>query len=380
MSSSEFKTIIKSYKTRIYPTPSQIQQIENNFGASRFIYNIFLHFNSDRLSLNEFTLSYNRSSQILTFIKKDPRYLWLNDFDKFSLQNSIKDQLCAFNNFFAKRSKFPKFHSKKDNYQSYRTNFTNNNISLDNNFIKLPKLKLVKFAKSKDITGKILSVTVSRKNSKYYISINYETTIIPKPLSHNSCGIDLGLKSLIVIKNDKGFVETIVNPKFLEKSLKNLKRKQKQLSKKQHKRFKDDSTTKSNNYLKKQKIVSKIQEKVTNQRKDLLHKLSSKIISENQTIGLEDLNVSGMMKNSKLARHIAQSGWRMFRTMLEYKAKWNNREIYIHNRFYASSKTCLCGVKNNELKLKDRIWECKSCGRINERDELAAENLIPKLN
>ncbi len=132
--------------------------------------------------------------------------------------------------------------------------------------------------------------------------------------------------------------------------------------------------------MKQQKIVSKIQERVSNQRKDLLHKLSTKIISENQTIGLEDLNVSGLLKNHKLARHIAQSGWRMFRTMLEYKAKWNNREIYIHNRFYASSKTCLCGVKNNELKLSDRIWICKSCERVNERDELAAENLIPKLN
>lgn len=375
--SLSLKTVVKAYKTRIYPSNSQIEQIENNFGASRFIYNFFLNQNKERLQLDEYTLGYKRESEILTFIKKDIRFIWLNEADKFSLQNAIKDQDRAFSNFFSKRARFPKFHSKKDNYQSYRTNFTNNNIELKDNQIKLPKLKWIKFAKSKDIVGKILNVSISRKNDKYYIAITYETQIKPKLKADVYCGIDLGLTSLMVIKNDKGVIEDIKNPKFLEKSLKNLKRKQKQLSKKQHSRAKGDITPKSRNYLKKQKTVSKIQERVANQRKDLLHKLSTKIISENQTIGIEDLNVSGMIKNTKLSRHIAQSGWRMFRTMLEYKAKWHDRTIYVHNRFYPSSKTCRCGVINNNLTLNNRIWICKACGSINSRDELASENLIP---
>lgn len=375
--SLQLKTVVKAYKTRIYPSVSQIEQIEKSFGASRFIYNFFLNQNKERLQLDEYTLGYKRESEILTFIKKDSRFLWLNESDKFSLQNAIKDQDRAFSNFFSKRAKFPKFHSKKDSYQSYRTNFTNSNIELKDNQIKLPKLKWIRFAKSKEIVGKILNVTISRKNSKYYIAVAYETQIKPMSIVKNRCGIDLGLTSLMVIKNDKGFVENISNPKWLEASLKNLKRKQRQLSKKQHSRAKGDITPKSKNYLKKQKTVAKIQEKVTNQRKDLLHKLSTKIISENQTIGIEDLNVSGMLKNPKLSRHIAQSGWRMFRTMLEYKAKWNDRTIYVHNRFYPSSKTCRCGVINNNLTLNNRIWICKACGSINSRDELASENLIP---
>jgi putative transposase len=375
--SKALKTIIKAYKVRIFPCESQIEQIEKTFGASRFIYNFFLGQNKERLELDEYTLGYKRESEVLTFMKKLEEYKWLSVADKFSLQNAIKDQDRAFSNFFSKRAKFPKFHSKKDNYQSYRTNFTNNNIEILDNKIKLPKLKWIKFAKSQEIKGRILNVTISRSNYKYYASIAVETEIKPKPTSVNKCGIDLGVTSLMVIKNDKGIVEDIKNPKFLEKSLKNLKRKQKQLSRKQHSRKKGDTTPKSKNYIKKQKTVAKIQELVANQRKDMLHKLSTKIINENQVIGIEDLNVSGMLKNHKLARHIAQSGWRMFRTMLEYKAKWHNREIYVHDRWYASSKTCRCGVKNKELTLKDRVWTCKSCGSVNLRDELASENLIP---
>ncbi len=374
---TQTKIVIKAYKTRIFPSGVQIEQIERTFGVSRYIYNFFLGQNKERLELDEYTLGYKRESEILTFMKKQEQYFWLKDADKFSLQNSIKDQDRTFSNFFSKRAGFPKFHSKKDSYQSYRTNYTNKNIEIKDSQIKLPKLKWIKFAKSLNIIGKILNVTISRKNEKYYISIAYETEIKPKPVQISKCGIDLGLTSLMVIKNDSGKIEDIKNPKFLEKALKNLKIKQKQLSRRQHSRKKGDITPKSKNYLKKQKIVVKIQEKVANQRKDLLHKISTRIINENQVIGIEDLNVSGMLKNHKLARHIAQSGWSMFRQMLEYKAQWHNRELYVHNRFYPSSKTCICGTINNNLALNNRIWICKACGSVNSRDELAAQNLIP---
>jgi putative transposase len=159
--------------------------------------------------------------------------------------------------------------------------------------------------------------------------------------------------------------------------LRNLKRKQKQLSRKQHPRCKGDSTRKSRNFIRQQKTVAKIQARITNQRKDFLHKLSTKIISENQAVGIEDLAVGNLLKNHRLARHIAQSGWRMFRNFLEYKARWYGRKLYVHDRFYPSSRLCRCGVINRELKLSDRLWICKACGAVNSRDELAADNLRP---
>jgi len=371
------KEIIKAYKIRLYPNATQSQKIENTFSHSRFVYNYMLDINMQRLVLDEYKLNYNRESAVLTLLKQ--KYEWLQASDKFSLQNALKDQDKAFKNWFEKRAKKPKFHSKKDDYQSYRTNITNGNIAIHGRYIKLPKLKWVKFAKSQEIIGKIQNVTISRSGGKYYASVAVKTTIKPKPMPKNKrkLGIDLGLKSLAYTKNDIGEVRDIKNPKWLEKSLKNLKRKQKQLSRRQHSRCKGDTTPKSKRYLKLQKTLNKIHKRVVNQRKDFLHKLSSQIISENQAIGIEDLAVGNLMKNHKLARHITQSGWRILRSFLEYKAEWNNRELFVHNRFYPSSKLCRCGVKNKELQLSDRLWICKACGAVNNRDELAAENLIP---
>jgi putative transposase len=369
------KDIIKAYRYRVYPNKVQRECLESFFGAKRHIYNYFLALNKELLNNKEYKLNYKAESALLTALKKE--LSWLSQADKFSLQNAIKDQDKAFTHFFQKRSGFPRFKNKKDSYQSYRTNFTNGNIEIKENKIKLPKIGWVRCVKSREPLGKILNVTVSQMNEKYYISIVCETQIEPKSMPIQSIGIDLGLTSLMVTQTDQGEIDDIANPKWLEKSLKNLKRKQKQLSKKQHSRTKGDTTPKSKSYLKQQKIVAKIYEKVANQRKDFLHQLSTMIVSENQAIGIEDLHVKGLMKNHKLSRHIAQSGWRMFREMLEYKAEWHNRTLKVHDRFYPSSRLCTCGVVNKELVLSDRIWICKACGSIHQRDELAANNLIP---
>jgi len=373
---AQSKTITKAYKVRIYPNKSQNLKIEQTFGAKRFIFNYFLALNKEKLEKKEYKINYNDESKILTLLKQENE--WLTQSDKFSLQNAIKDQDTAFKNLFEKRAKFPRFHSKRDVYQSYRTNLTNGNIEIKGRYIKLPKIGYVKFAKSQEMIGKILNVTISRSNNKYYASICVSTELTPKPIENNRCGIDLGLNSLMVIKDQNDNIKAIKNPKWLEKSLKNLKRKQQKLSRKQHSRFKGDTTSKSKRYIKQQKTVAKVQEKIANQRKDFLHKLSTQIIDENQAIGIEDLNVKGLMKNHKLSRHIAQSGWRLFRTMLEYKSQWHERELTVHDRFYPSSRLCTCGVKNKELNLSDRIWICKACGATHKRDELAAHNLIPK--
>ncbi len=364
------------YKTRIYPNRRQAGLIEKSFGCARFVYNYFLEINSERLELGEKKLRYKDESRVLTLLKK--KFEWLKEPDKFALQNAIKDQDGAFDNWFAKRAGKPKFHSGKNDYQSYRTNFTNNNIEISGRYIKLPKLGWMRFAKSKELNGKILNVTISRKNRKYYIAVTMRTEVEPKPVPiHREIGIDLGLRSFAVARADSGDTMEIENPKYLERSLKNLKRKQRQLARKRHPRHKGDKTVKSKNYLKLQRRVAKIQEKIANQRRDFLHKLSTKIVSENQAIGIEDLAVGNLLKNRKLARHIAQSGWRMFRTFLEYKAKWYGRELFVHDRFYPSSRLCGCGAVNKDLKLSDRLWICEACGTLNSRDELAAENLKP---
>jgi putative transposase len=378
MSIVKSKIITKAYKVRVSPTKIQIEQIEKTFNQSRFVYNFFLAQNKERMELGEYKLNYSRESEILTFLKNHQEYQWLKESDKFSLQNSIKDQDRAFKNFFEKRAGFPKFHSKRSSYQSYRTNYTNGNIEIKDNRLKLPKLKWIKFYKSQEIRGKIVNVTILRENNLYYASITVNTEIKPKSKAFRRIGIDLGLTSLCYTKNDIAEVEDIKNPKWLEKSLRKVQKISKQLSRKQHSRKNGDTTPKSKNYNKQSKKLAKIHQKVTNQRKDFLHKLSTRIINENQVIGIEDLNVSGMLKNSKLSRHISQSGWRMFRNMLEYKADWYSRELVVHNRFFASSKTCSCGVKNKTLSLSQRLWQCQSCGEVHQRDELAAQNLIPE--
>lgn len=369
------KKVISSYKTRIYPNAMQRQQIEKTFGAKRRVYNYFIETNLERMDLNEYTLPYKRESRVLTLLKE--RDAWLKEADKFALQNAIKDQDAAFAKWFAKQGGKPHWKSKKDDHQTYRTNYTNNNIELIAKRIKLPKLKWIRFAKSKEITGKILNVTISRKADKYYISINMESSIDVYPDTERSVGIDVGLKSLAVIKNDQGAVQTIEHPKWLEKSMRNLKKKQRQLSRKQHSRTKGDTTTKSKRYIKQQRTVNKIQQHIANQRKDFLHKLTTQLVRENQAVGIEDLAVSNMMKNSRLSRHIAQSGWRMFRTFISYKCEWHDRKVVVHDRYYPSSKTCTCGTINSALKLSDRLWQCRACGAVHDRDELAASNLNP---
>lgn len=369
------KEITKAYKVRLYPNKTQTAQIEQTFDHARYVYNFMLATNLQRMELLEHKLNYNSESKVLTLLKEDKE--WLKQSDKFSLQNALKDQDRAFVNWFEKRAKCPNFHSKKDDYQSYRTNHTNKNIEINGRYIKLPKLRWMKSSKSQEIKGVVQNVTISRKNSKYYASITVKATIELKSMPKQKIGIDVGLTSLAVTRTDDDKIDDIKNPKWLEKSLKNLKRKQKQLSRKQHSRTKGDMTPKSNRYLKQQKTVAKIHQRVTNQRKDFLHKLSTKIVSENQVIGIEDLAVKNLMKNHKLARHIAQSGWYMFLTMVKYKGSWHNREVKVFDRFYPSSKLCGCGVVNKELKLSDRIWICKACGAVNKRDELAAQNLIP---
>jgi len=306
----------------------------------------------------------NYCNQVL---KKQEKYNWLKEVDKFALTNSIYNLDKAYRNYFRELKKgnneqgFPKFKSKKDNNKSYTTNFTSNNIKVDfkNSKIQLPKLKWIKCKIHRKFNGKILFATISKTPSgKYFVSFNVEVEHIV--LSNNNCkiGIDLGIKDLL--KTSNGGV--INNEKITYKYENKLAKLQRKLAKKQ----------KGSKNRDKQRIkVARLHEKITNVRKNNLHYISKQITNENKVIICEDLNVKGMVKNHNLSKSIHDCGWGELTRQLQYKSEWNNKLYYEVNRYFPSSQLCnKCGYRNNDTKnLGVRFWTCPQCGEYHDRDE-----------
>ena len=273
----------KAYKFRFYPTKTQIKILNCTFGCVRYVYNYFLDLKQKLYKAEKKSMSYNECSKELTVLKKDKE--WLKDVDKFSLQNSLKDLDKAYKNFFS-GSGYPKFKSKKDNRKSYRTSYTNNNIDFFDKWIKVPKLGKLKIRdKNFKPQGRILNATISQEPSgKYYISLCCTDVEIENlKTSNKEIGIDLGIKNFAVISDET----TIKNSKYLQKSLEKLVLFQKRLSRK---------TNGSSNRNKARIKVAKCYERIANQRKDFLQKLSTKLIKENDTICIENLQVKNMVQ------------------------------------------------------------------------------------
>lgn len=360
----------KAFKVRLQPNQKQQTQINKTIGCARFVYNRFLALRKELYETEKKNLNYNGCSQQLTLLKKE--LTWLAEVDKFALQNSLKNLETSYKNFFeslkksAKKVGFPKFKKKHGFKQSYKTNFTNNNIEVREHYIKLPKLGWVKFHKSQEITGKLVNVTVSlTKNGHYMASILCETEIDKYPDSSKELGLDLGIKSYLVTS----LREEINNPKYYKKHLKKLKKAHKNLSRKQKG---------SSNSCKAKIKLARMYAQITNVRDDFLHKLSTRFVKEYGIICIEDLRVANLVKNHKLAQAISDTSWSKFVSMLEYKANWHDRIIQKVSPFYPSSQTCSCCDSINH-KVKDlsvREWVCSSCNTTHLRVNNAATNIL----
>lgn len=355
----------KAYKFRIYPNKIQRELLAQTFGNCRFVYNYFLAKKQKLYADSKKSLSYNQCCAELTKFKKE--FGWLCISDKFALQNALRDLDTAYTNFFKKRADYPNFKSKKTHRHSYRTSYTNNNIEFLGKHIKLPKLGYVKTRDKLVPQGRILNATISQEPSgKYYCSICCtDVEIEPMPKTGALVGIDLGIKDFAITSDDV----KIENPKYLGKSLNKLAKLQRELSRK---------TKGGSNWNKARIKVARMNEKITNQRKDFLQKTSTQLIRDYDVICLEDLKVKNMMRNKDLARNIGDVSWYEFNRMLDYKAKWYGKEISRIDQYYPSSQLChCCGYQNRDTKdLNVREWICPQCGIYHDRDVNAAMNIL----
>ncbi len=357
--------IKRAYRFRLYPTPEQEQHLAQTFGCARFAYNHMLRLRTDAWFSRRERIGYHETSAALTQLKKDPEFAWLNEVSSVPVQQALRHLQTAFANFFAKRAKYPTF-KRKDGQQS--AEYTTSAFKWDGKVLKLAKMDKpldVRFSRTIPRAAKVTTITVSKDAAgRYFVSMLCDDTVQPKAEVEGKVGVDLGLTHFAILSTG----EKIAAPNTFRKNEEKLAKLQRRLAKK---------TKGSANRKKARLKVAKLHAKIADSRKDFLHKLSTRLVNENQVIAIETLAVSNMQKNRHLAKSISDAGWAEFVRQLKYKSLWYGRELVGIDRWYPSSKRCSdCGHTVAKMPLSVREWTCPECGTIHDRDVNAARNVL----
>ncbi|KEQ12863.1 transposase [Endozoicomonas montiporae] len=350
----------RAYKERFYPTPEQEQLLAQSFGCARFVYNNTLRFRTDAYYKDGSSVSHSQVEKRLVSLKAE--FPFLKDVSSVILQQTLRDQQEAFKNFWAGRTKYPKF-KKRNARQSIRLTKAAFSVKDGQLFIAKSKESL-NIRWSRELPSEPSSITISKDRAgRYFVSMLCEFEAKPMPISKNTVGIDLGLIDLFITSNG----EKSGNPRHTKRYERKLAYLQRELTKKQKG---------SSNRAKAKLKVARLHAKIADCRMDATHKASRKLINENQVVCVENLAVKNMIKNPKLAKHIADANWGEFVRQLQYKAEWADRTVSEIDRFFPSSKRCSsCGFVNESLPLSIREWDCPECKTHHDRDINAAQNI-----
>lgn len=365
----------RAYKFRIYPNANQQELMNKTFGCVRYVYNYMLWLKRTKYKNDGVNLSATTLKNLLPSMKDDVDTAWLSDVDSIALQSSIEDLDDAFQRFFKGQNRYPRFKKKSFQIDSYRTKPVNGNIRLDDNKIKFPRLGWVKYAKSREVYGKIINVTVRRSSSgKYFVSVLVKQDVYELPKTGKLLGIDWGLHDFIATSDG----EVKKAHKVLHKYEDKLAKEQRILARR--KRSAEERGMKLSdamNYQKQRVKVARIHEKIKHSRNDFLHKLSTNLVKNHDEIFIEDIHLKGLLKNNKLSKSVSDSSWHAFVSMLEYKAEWYGRTVMKINRYFPSSQVCSsCGRCDGKKPLHIRQWTCSNCNTSHHRDVNAAKNIL----
>lgn len=355
----------RAYRFRFYPSPEQEVTLARTFGCARFAYNHMLRLRTDAWFKEQKRVGYHETSAALTLLKKQPEFAWLNEVSSVPVQQALRHLQTAFSNFFAKRTQYPAFRSKHDRQSA---EYTTSAFKWDGLALKLAKMDAplaIRFSRTLPRGAKPTTVTASRDSAgRYFVSMLCDDVVAAKPEVAGKVGIDLGLTHFAILSTG----EKIAAPNTFRKNETKLARLQRRLAKKK---------PGSRNRAKARMRVARLHTRTLDTRRDFLHKLSTRLVNENQVIAVESLSVANMQKNRCLAKSIGDAGWSEFVRQIEYKSLWYGRTLVGIDRWYPSSKRCSeCGHTVARMPLKVRQWTCPECGSIHDRDVNAARNVL----
>jgi putative transposase len=355
----------RAYRFRFYPTPEQEVILARTFGCARFAYNYMLRQRTDAWFERQERMGYHETSAALTALKKTEQHAWLNEVSSVPVQQALRHLQTAFANFFAKRAKYPTFR-RKDSTQS--AEYTTSAFRWDGSRLRLAKMDAplaIRWSRTIPKGAKVTTITVSKDMAgRYHVSMLCDDVVTPRPNATGKIGIDLGLTHFAILSTG----EKIAASNALRKNEAKLAKLQRRLAKKQKG---------SANRRKAKLKVARMHARIVDSRRDFLHKLSTRLINENQVIAVESLSVRNMKRNRCVAKSISNASWSAFVTQLEYKAQWYGRSLIGIDRWYPSSRRCSdCGHTVASMPLSVRTWTCPECQAIHDRDINAARNIL----